>query len=1231
MHAADPAGRRRRALSLAAAALLALLAVPQARALDTLTPADASVAELRAAVTSDADEGSQAATDRDKREAYRRARELLKELQRIAAQPDMIRADRAPADAQAAIAALEQGGFGTQPLAALDFRWSLAVFAATAAASADEAGDLVALDAIVRDLTDPGERINAYAELARAQQARDADGRMRRYATLATEELAQLDPPDRSRAAQPILRLVIDIGPDRLPGAAAEVIGLLPTAAERGRAAAQISRAALPEAQRSLGAAGLAETADALRTEGSIDDAAAAALAIPLAEAERRQAQLEQVLTGALEARNLRLATRIALGIADADHQSFALRRVIATAIGNGIPLQAIDTPPLIPVARARALGFLDLAADLADRGYDLLARRALDGAAEAAAAADDAGISAVVAAAAARMGNLALAEQLVGPLPDGLGANRVRTAIAVRLAGDGKIAEAEAQLARIAATPQRAITLQALGSADLRGNDRAAAFARADAIGDDARAAGLLAAIAANAAENGDRTAYDAALVRLPEGPDKIAAAAAMIGRDGAAPDLVAGLLRQVGELDISRHAPLLATIAGRLVAIGARADALAIADPAGPFAATRDAVLEAIARADLARGAPQHAFEAAAAMADRGRANAITADAAIAEAAAGRLAEAAERVRGLPDYRDRVRAFRSIAENRSRELDRYGLFSRGAEDPADASAAANVVRPVEVDRTDAVRVVRLDGIRLDDTAPRLPDTDVHTADIRASIPPLEAGITDLSLARLNRFNAKFFEDIVGTSARDFLFNAQTNINPTYVFLSRGTFTLGQVAAQLGGGEGWEIGRDGTIITLRVPLVVGPFATLILSGAEASEYRISASKGAFIVNAGKLYVVDTSLIAYDEDLGEPAYSDYENKSQFRPFVTAWSDSQTYIAGSRFVGFGYSAGKTYGLSFTAGPRDIVALRDDSQPPAGIVVDSSFEQMLYGFYSYEAEGVSVIGNEYRDNIVYGIDPHDRSKDLRFAFNTAYGTAQKHGIIISREVDHSYIVGNLSFDNQGSGIMLDRNSVGNVIYANDAFANRQDGISLFESSCNLVVANRVERNERSGIRVRNSANVGIAHNQIRDNAGAGLEAYIVDLKTAPGSATRDFVMDPFEARTTITAAWNVLEANGSGIALRGASEALLHDNAFLRQSPKLYGGDLQPLRVRMLGFTADTAVLVTGLCTADGCDGRETPWLQRTATYSPGPSASACPASPAPEQAGPTAPAAEASDD
>jgi poly(beta-D-mannuronate) C5 epimerase len=90
------------------------------------------------------------------------------------------------------------------------------------------------------------------------------------------------------------------------------------------------------------------------------------------------------------------------------------------------------------------------------------------------------------------------------------------------------------------------------------------------------------------------------------------------------------------------------------------------------------------------------------------------------------------------------------------------------------------------------------------------------------------------------------------------------------------------------------------------------------------------------------------------------------------------------------------------LSYSSGPDLVADLRDQAQP-TGAVVDSVFRNFYFGFHAYEAQNIHVVGNEYRDSIVYAIDSHDRSKGLTVAYNTAYGTQLRHGITVSREVN------------------------------------------------------------------------------------------------------------------------------------------------------------------------------------------------------------------------------------
>jgi poly(beta-D-mannuronate) C5 epimerase len=1158
---------------------------------DTLQ--EASVAELAAAASEGILAGDRASAVADKQKAYRGARDVFRQLQQIAAQTGMIRPDQRPEDARAALADFAASGMTSDVLALHDFAWSLAAFSATDAASEQSVGDLVDLDMIVRDMSDPRYRVAAFVDLGRAELQRKADARVRRYVKLALAEIQSVaSADDRTAGTLAVLRLITDAGPQSYQGAAEQVITLIPAAAARARASSDVARAMASEADRGLDAAALGGKAQAALAGGDVGGAALLALAMPVKD-DLRGNLLEDIFKAALQQADYDLAGRVALGINGEATQGKAFRRIVGAAVERGKPLQVVDIPAEITAPRERALSFLDLGRALAGHGYRQMAVQEFNAAITAAKAVAEpderAKALAAIAKAAADAGFNDLAESLARQLgkaaPSSTGA-----AIGAAYARAGNEAAALRWFAGLTGDEDRALVLVSLGNAALGRGDRIGAARWAAAIGAAKDAAPLLRAIAAAALQAGDGEAYAAMIARLPAGLDRIAALAANIGLPGVRPEWKDAVAAEIAKLPEAERSSAYAILAGALARSGDSLGALSLV--AAAKGAGGDAILAAIARAETDRGNTAAALGLAAKVFDPARSAQLIADASIAEAARGGLAAAAERTRGLADYRDRVRAFRTMAEAAAGRNDVYGVLrpqsappAKVAEPPAGVAetAAPGAAVPVELDGTEQVRIFRLDGVTGRDRAPRLPDLAIHAADIRARVPPLEAGITDLSLARLNRFNAKFFEDIVGTSARDYLFNAQNNINPTYVFLSKGTFTLGQVAAQLSDSLGWEIGREGDAFILRVPLVIGPYATLILSGDEASEFRLSASRGAFLVNAGRLYITDTELIAYDETTKGPAFLDYEHKTRFRPFITSWSDSETYIAGARLVGFGYGAGKTYGLSFTSGPRDIIAFRDDSKPPAGILVDSSFEQMLYGFYSFEAAGISVIGNEYRNNIVYGIDPHDRSKDLRIAFNTAYGSTKKHGLIVSREVDDSFIVGNLSFANRGSGIMLDRSSIGNVVYANTAFGNEQDGVTLFESSCNAIVGNDLVNNRRGGVKIRNSADVTLFRNRIGNNDGAGIEGYVTRLETMKDSEQRDFKLDPYQPITTFSAGWNAIRANGVGITLSDANAASFVGNTFIDQLPKLYGGDLKAMRIRMLGFGAgDAPVLVTGKC-------------------------------------------------
>ena len=171
---------------------------------------------------------------------------------------------------------------------------------------------------------------------------------------------------------------------------------------------------------------------------------------------------------------------------------------------------------------------------------------------------------------------------------------------------------------------------------------------------------------------------------------------------------------------------------------------------------------------------------------------------------------------------------------------------------------------------------------------------------------------------------------------------------------------------------------------------------------------------------------------------------------------------------------------------------------------GRITGSRIVGNYYGLYSYEADGLVIAANAFVDNIVYGIDPHDRSRRLVIADNTATGTRRKHGIVVSRGVSESWIVGNRAIGNAGTGIVVDADSTDNVVAHNLAAANRGDGLSLFESGRNLLWGNLAIGNRKSGLRIRNGWAIEVHHNAFVGNGYDGVEAYAEELEPALDNA-------------------------------------------------------------------------------------------------------------------------------
>ncbi|MCC6597503.1 MAG: right-handed parallel beta-helix repeat-containing protein [Alphaproteobacteria bacterium] len=535
----------------------------------------------------------------------------------------------------------------------------------------------------------------------------------------------------------------------------------------------------------------------------------------------------------------------------------------------------------------------------------------------------------------------------------------------------------------------------------------------------------------------------------------------------------------------------------------------------------------------------------------------------------------------RTIEDTIGRVKIFRKIAELQTARNDRYGILAHNkagesgsyrldtAKDDRLSLASVEDTRAYEKitaeamnDKPEGVIIRKGSESSIGKELPEEPliaRLEATGESIRAMIPLPDFAKIEISYYENNIFSQKF-QEVYGNAG--FVMQQGTTA-PEVIVIEKGRADLPMIYETLKTrGYGDYMRRDGDVYTLYRPIVVGPKATLIITGDDVKTLRLSTQSGAFIANAGHLYMFASRLVGWNDAKNEPMWAEYKDKRNFRPFLTNWSQSKTYIGNSEIVALGYGNGKSYGFSMSAGPNKWFKLGNDpaSQRPTGIVANNSFDNTLYGFYSYEADDAVLTGNEYVDNIVYGVDPHDRSRRLAIGYNTAYGTHKKHGIIISREVNNSLIFGNVTFENKGTGIMLDRDSNGTFVYGNTSFHNAQEGMTIFESDCAMIAANRMFENKGAGFRIRNSYNIGLYYNDIAHNKATGVSMYSATLKGDPVHQHRDFALDPYDELTGVTAVGNTIKANGSGIMADAVTGLFLKDNNFIAQSPKILRGSL-----------------------------------------------------------------------
>lgn len=439
-----------------------------------------------------------------------------------------------------------------------------------------------------------------------------------------------------------------------------------------------------------------------------------------------------------------------------------------------------------------------------------------------------------------------------------------------------------------------------------------------------------------------------------------------------------------------------------------------------------------------------------------------------------------------------------------------------QGAATPVALRSAQSALPTPHVGRY-VVRAAPADELVL--PAPKLPDLSPYTA---------AAVMAKLRTKPLGHVRYQRLVEVVELSeftsgdGRLVEWAARQPSNPRAIIIEGGTMTPRDLARVLPP-EHFEQTAEGVFI-LRMPLIVAQGATLHID-ATTKDFRMSEERAAFLVNDGKLFITGSALTAWREKENTPAT--FRDGNKFRPFLLSWGGSETYIVNSKLSSLGYEKSKSYGVSISQYSPGMAGKMKRPSPKAWLL-DSEFVDHWYGFYCYEADDLVVARNVYRDSIVYGIDPHDRSHRLIIAENEVYGTKKKHGIIISREVNDSWIFRNRTHDNHLAGIVLDRACSNTVVADNATFGNGSDGITISESSDNLLWNNHSIGNARHGIRVRNSERVKLYGNRSIGNGATGVYGHIKDLT----GTDRDMRLDPYQRTVSLVVVGGQLTHNRSG---------------------------------------------------------------------------------------------------
>jgi parallel beta-helix repeat protein len=321
----------------------------------------------------------------------------------------------------------------------------------------------------------------------------------------------------------------------------------------------------------------------------------------------------------------------------------------------------------------------------------------------------------------------------------------------------------------------------------------------------------------------------------------------------------------------------------------------------------------------------------------------------------------------------------------------------------------------------------------------------------------------------------------------------------------------------------------------LNANITIAPSGSLRIAAPDTRWLKLRSDERGSVkleANGGKLTIENTCITSWD--------------TLHNTFDEQWTDERATVIARRnatmiihtaelsYLGYRTDDASTgeYGVSWMG-----------TNVP-GEVTDSTFTHNFFGLYTNSVTGLVIRGNEIRDSVLYGIDPHTASRKLLIEGNSVHDNG-KHGIILAEDCTETIIRDNIVYNNLQHGIVLYQSN-NNQIVGNTSYGNVEQGINLNDSSGNTVQHNIVYDNADAGIGVGLKSHYNtINENETRQNRKDGIVLYSEALQTLVRNNTISdnaragiYVKDALDTRIEN----NVIANNDVGVLLQASAPSI-----------------------------------------------------------------------------------------